>query len=183
MTARTAATRYARALFDVALKESDVRQVGRELAEFTAVVTGNDALMRVLTNPAVPAPRKQKVIDALLSQAGPVSPVLAKLLVLLASRDRLVLLPDLSTAYETRVMQHENVVRAEVVTAVPLSADRVGALQQGLARATGRQVQIETRIDPAIIGGAVTRVGSTVYDGSIATQLQKFKQKLMESEA
>jgi F-type H+-transporting ATPase subunit delta len=183
MTARTAATRYARALFDVALKESDVRQVGRELAEFTAIVTGNDALMRVLTNPAVPAPRKQKVIDALLSQVGPVSPVLAKLLVLLASRDRLVLLPDLATAYETRVMQHENVVRAEVVTAVPLSADRVGAVQQGLARATGRQVQIETRIDPAIIGGAVTRVGSTVYDGSIATQLQRFKQKLMESEA
>ncbi|OFW09164.1 MAG: ATP synthase F1 subunit delta [Acidobacteria bacterium RIFCSPLOWO2_02_FULL_67_36] len=178
MTSHTAATRYARALFDVALKESDVRQAGRDLAAFAALVAGNDGLWRVLTNPAVPAPRKQKVIEALLAQAGTIPPVLAKLLVLLASRDRLVLLPELAKAYETRVMQHENVVRAEVVTAVPLPADRVGALTAGLSRATGRQVQLEARIDPSIIGGAVTRVGSTVYDGSIATQLKKIKEQL-----
>lgn len=178
MTSHTAATRYAHALFDVALKESDVKQVGRDVAEFAAMVAANEGLSRVLANPAVPSPRKQKVIEALLAQAGPVPPVLAKLLVLLASRDRLVLLPELAKVYEARVMQHENIVRAEVVTAVPLPADRVGALRQGLARATGRQVHLDARIDPAIIGGAVTRVGSTVYDGSIATQLKKIKEQL-----
>jgi F-type H+-transporting ATPase subunit delta len=182
MTNHAAATRYARALFDVALKESDVKQVGRDVAEFAAMVAGNEGLSRALTNPAVPAPRKQKAIEALLAQAGPVPPVLAKLLLVLASRDRLVLLPDLARAYEARVMQHENIVRAEVVTAVPLPAERVGALRQGLVVATGRQVHLESRIDPAIIGGAVTRVGSTVYDGSIATQLKKIKEQLATSE-
>ena len=182
MTSHTAATRYARALFDVALKEADVRQVGRDLTDFAALVAGNDSLVRVLTNPAVPAPRKQKVIEALLAQAGSIAPVLGKLLVLLAARDRLVLLPEMAKAYETRVMQHENIVRAEVVTAVPLPADRVGALRQGLSRATGRQVQLEARIDPAIIGGAVTRVGSIVYDGSIATQLKNIKEQLATTE-
>jgi F-type H+-transporting ATPase subunit delta len=182
MTNHTAATRYARALFDVALKESDVKQVGRDLADFAAIVAGNEGLLRVLMNPAVPAPRKRNAIEALLAQAGPIPPALAKLLVLLASRDRMELLPELAKAYEARVMQHENIVRAEVVTAVPLPADRVGALRQGLARATGRQVQLEARIDPAIIGGAVTRVGSTVYDGSIATQLKKIKEQLAATE-
>ena len=75
-------------------------------------------------------------------------------------------------------MDHHQVVRAEVTTAIALPPDRVVALQQGIARATGRQVQLETRVDPAIIGGVVTRVGSTVYDGSVTTQLQRLKEQL-----
>ena len=75
-------------------------------------------------------------------------------------------------------MEHAKVVRAEVVTAVPLPADRVAALQQGLAGATGREVQLETRVDPSIIGGAITRIGSTVYDGSVTRQLEKMKEAL-----
>ena len=70
-------------------------------------------------------------------------------------------------------MDHQQVVRAEVTTAVELPADRVAALQQGLAQATGREVQLETRVDPSIIGGAVARIGSTVYDGSVTTQLRE----------
>ena len=66
-------------------------------------------------------------------------------------------------------MDHRQVVRAEVTTAVALPADRVAALQHGLAQATGRDVQLETRVDPSIIGGAVARLGSTVYDGSVTT--------------
>jgi F-type H+-transporting ATPase subunit delta len=65
---------------------------------------------------------------------------------------------------------------------VELPADRVAALKTGLARATGRQVHLETRVDPSIVGGAVTRIGSTVYDGSVTTQLQKLKQQLIRAE-
>jgi F-type H+-transporting ATPase subunit delta len=60
-----------------------------------------------------------------------------------------------------------------------LPAERVAALQRGLAQATGREVQLETRVDPSIIGGAITRIGSTVYDGSVTRQLEKMKEALM----
>lgn len=182
MTPRAAATRYARALFDVVLKEADVQQVGRELAAFGQLVSSNEPLARVLSNPAIPVQKKRAVVQALLQQAGPVSPVLSKLLLLLADRDRLLLLPDLVRAYENRLMDHAQVVRAEVVTAVSLPPDRVQALQQGLASATGRQVQLEHRVDTSIIGGAVARIGSIVYDGSVTTQLEKLKQQLLEAE-
>jgi F-type H+-transporting ATPase subunit delta len=111
------------------------------------------------------------------------SPIVVKLLALLADRDRLALLPEIVRSYENRLMEHAQVVRAEIVTAIALPPDRLAALQQGLAGATGRQVQLEHRVDPSIVGGAIARVGSTVYDGSVTTQLEKLKQQLMEAEA
>ena len=178
MTSRAAGTRYARALFDVARKEGDVQQAGQDLASFAAFVSSHDALLKVFSNPAIPAPKKKAVVDALIARAGSMSPIVRKLLLLLAERDRLALLPDIAAAYENRLMEHAKVVRAEIVTAVGLPADRVAALQQGLAQATGRQVQLESRVDPSIIGGAIARVGSTVYDGSVTRQLQKMKEAL-----
>jgi F-type H+-transporting ATPase subunit delta len=181
MTSRTASIRYARALFDVALKEADIQRVERELAQFAELVAGNELLHRVLTNPAVPTPRKRAVVEQLLAHDKTFSPVVSKLLLMLAERDRLILLPEMLAAYRTRLMDHANIVRAEVVTATPLPADRLAVLQQGLARATGRQVHLENRVDAAIIGGAVTRVGSTVYDGSIARQLQRMHETLTQA--
>ena len=178
MTSRAAGIRYARALFDVAQQEADIDQAGRDLAGFAALVAGHELLPRILSNPAIPAARKRAVVKQLLARAGSVSPIVEKLLTLLADRDRLVLLPDISAAYQDRLMAHAKVIRAEVVTAVALPEDRVAALQQGLAQATGRQVQIESRIDPSIIGGAITRIGSTVYDGSVSRQLEKMKDAL-----
>ena len=183
MTSRGAAIRYARALFDVTLKESDIQQVGRDLSAFNTLVSGHDVLSRVLVNPAIPAARKRAVIEQLLAQGGRISPVLSKLLLLLADRDRLALVPEIASAYEQRLMEHAKVVRAELTTAVPLPADRVAALQQGLATITGQQVQLEAKVNPAIIGGAVARIGSTVYDGSVTTQLQKVKERLVAAAA
>ena len=183
MTSRGSAMRYARALFDVARKESDVQQAGRELSAFANLVAGNEMLSRTLTNPAIPAPRKRAVVEQLLARVGPVSPVVAKLLLLLADRDRLVILPELASAYEARLMDEAQVVRAQVTTAIDLPAERVDALRDSLARATGRQVQLEARVDPSIIGGAVARIGSTVYDGSVTTQLQKVKDRLASAAA
>ena len=182
MTARGAATRYARALFDVARHEQvDIDLLHRELAGFTAMISGHDALQRALTNPAVPGARKRAVVEALIAQAGQLNPILAKLLLLLAERDRLTLLPELAAAFDRRLMEHRQVVSAQLATAVELPAERVAALQDGLAQATGRDVRIETRVDPSLVGGAVAQIGSTVYDGSVTTQLQKLKQALIET--
>ena len=105
-------------------------------------------------------------------------PVLTKLLILLAGRDRLVLLPELLETYRARLLEHQNVVRAEVTTASPLAADRAQAIERSLARATGRTVALTTRVAPEIIGGLVARVGSTVFDASVTMQLEKMRQRL-----
>jgi F-type H+-transporting ATPase subunit delta len=182
MTSRAAGVRYARALFDVSLKESDVHQAGRDLEEFGRIVSGHEGLARVLSNPGVPSAQKRGIVDELLARAGTGSLVVGKLLRLLADRDRLVLLPEIIAAYRTRLMEHAKVIRVEVVTAVELPPERAVALRDGLARATGRRsedVQIETRVDPSIIGGAITKIGSTVYDGSVTRQLEKIRDTLV----
>ena len=182
MTARAAAKRYARALFDVAQAERlDLEAINSELSGVATFVAGNEALQKIFANPAIPAPRKRGVIEQLLA-LSPVSPVVSRILLLLADRDRLVLLADLADAYRARLMDHQQVVRAEVTTAVALPPDRVQALEQGLAHVTGRRVLLDSRVDSSIVGGAVARIGSTVYDGSVTTQLAKMKQQLIEAE-
>ena len=179
MTSRGAATRYARALFDVAFAEGkDLLQAQKDLADFARLVAGNESLQRVLTNPAIPAARKRGVVEQLLARAGSLQPAVGKLLLMLAERDRLSILPDLAHAFDTRLMDHQNVVRAQIVTAVELPPDRVTALTDRLKGATGRNVQVETRVDATIIGGAVARIGGTVYDGSITRQLERMREAL-----
>jgi F-type H+-transporting ATPase subunit delta len=178
VTNKTAATRYARALLDVAVKEkADLDQIERDLAEFVDLFRRFPALEKVLLNPAVPVPRKSAAMTDLLERAK-LSPILSKLLLLLAGRDRLVLLPDLLGSYRERLMDHQHVVRAEVTTAAAVDAGRMEAIERGLAAVTGRRVTMSTKIDPSIIGGLVARLGSTVYDGSVARQLQRMKEQL-----
>jgi F-type H+-transporting ATPase subunit delta len=178
MTNRTAATRYARALFDVALAEkADLSAVDQGLAAFNGLLKQHPTLEKVLLNPAVPTSRKCKTVAVVAERVG-LHPVLTKLLLLLAGRDRLVLLPDLLETYRARVLDHQNVVRAEVTTAAPLAADRAQAIERSLARVTGQTVALTTRVAPEIIGGLVARVGSTVFDASVTTQLEKMRQRL-----
>jgi F-type H+-transporting ATPase subunit delta len=179
MTRRTIALRYARALLDVAIAEADPVAVETQLAAATDVFKGHAGLWTVMTNPAVPAPKKRAVVDSLLPQLD-VSPVLQKTLQMLASRDRIALLPDLLEAYRNRLLDHQKVVRADVTSAVPLPGDRAQRLQQELAALTGRRVVMTAATDPAIIGGVVAQIGSTVYDGSVRRQLEKMREKLTE---
>jgi F-type H+-transporting ATPase subunit delta len=180
MTHKTAATRYARALLDVGVKEqADLEQVEQGLAQFVDLFRQNPLLEKVLLNPAVPVPRKRAAVGDLVARAKPAG-IVGKLLTLLAERDRLVLLPDLLASYRERLLDYRKVVRAEVTTAAPLGGDRAQALESSLARVTGRRVLLETRVDPTIIGGVVARVGSTVYDGSVTRQLEKIKERLVE---
>lgn len=182
MTSGAAAGRYARALFDVAIKErADVEKVQSDLQQFVDLFAQHPSLAHTLGNPAIPASKKKAVAQALIERAGGLSPMVAKLMLLLAERDRLALLPDIARIYGERVMDHLNVIRAEVTTAVELAPDRLLALEHGLQQATGRKVVLESKVDPSIIGGVITRLGSTVYDGSVTTQLQKLKQSLVDA--
>ena len=180
MTNRSAATRYARALLDVAVQEkADLQAIEDQLAGFAALFTEHPQLRKILFNPVIPAPRKRAAIAEIVALGKP-APVVAKLLTLLAERDRLALVPDLVQAYRERLLDYQQIVRAEVTTATPLGAGQSQAIQAQLARATGRTVKVTARIDPSIIGGVVARVGSTVYDGSVTRQLAKMRERLTE---
>jgi F-type H+-transporting ATPase subunit delta len=181
MTNKTAATRYARAALDVAIKEkANLEQIEQELADFAGLLDAQPLLKKVLLNPAVPVPRKRAAVVDLMKQAN-FSPIVSKLLVLLAERDRLILMPDLVASYRDRLADYRQVVRAEVTTATSLAPARVQQIQKSLADVTGRSVTLQTRVDPSIIGGLVAKVGSVVYDASVTRQLQKLKERLVES--
>jgi F-type H+-transporting ATPase subunit delta len=178
MTSRTAANRYAGALFDVGVKEQvDLDAIAVALGGFSGILRQHELLGKVLFNPAVPAPRKRAAVAELLKQVT-VPPVVSKLLLLLAERDRLVILGDIVDAYQQRLLDYQNVVRAHVTTAMPLAPDSARAIEKGLAQATGCTVTVDRAVDPTLIGGIVARIGSTVYDGSITGQLARMKKRL-----
>ena len=180
MSLRPSATRYARALLDVAVRESDPERVAEELARIVGRLTEDKALGQAVMSPKLPVAIRNNLVRALVERADLAQP-LARLLVILAERGRLELLPTLLEVYRERLLMHQNIVRASVTSAAPLSGDTIQALEQRLSAVTGKQVQLAAEVDPSIIGGVVTKIGSTVYDGSVRTQLQKMKQQLVES--
>ncbi len=178
MTSRTAAARYARALLDVGTKEgADLDLTGRELGEFITFLAQQPALERLLLNPAVPAPRKRAAMEQITKLSG-FTPIVSKLLVLLADRDRLGLLRDVAAVYADLLAERQNLVRAEVTSSEPLTPERVNAIEQRLATLTGKRVAMTTKVNKDLIGGIVARIGGTVYDASVATQLKKIRERL-----
>lgn len=179
MTSKAAAHRYARALFDVAVREQqNLDEIDRQLSEFVDLFRQYPTLEKVMLNPAVPVPRKRAAIAELITTLG-VTPMLAKLLALLADRDRLVVLPDLQAAFRKRLLEHRGWILAEVTTALPLSAERAGQIEQHLSELTGKKVTVSAHVDPSIIGGVITRIGGTVYDSSVTRQLEKMRSRLV----
>ncbi|MFN7982018.1 MAG: ATP synthase F1 subunit delta [Vicinamibacterales bacterium] len=178
MTNRTAATRYARALLDVALTErADVNVIDAQLAAIADLFNQHEALRKVLLTPAVPVPNKRALIVELLDKMA-VLPLVKKTLLLLVENDRLALIPDVAEAFRQRLLDMRNVVRADVTTADALPPERLAAIQGSLAAATGRTVELTSRVDPSIVGGMVARIGSTVYDASIVNHLKRIRQRL-----
>jgi F-type H+-transporting ATPase subunit delta len=176
---RAVARQYARALFDVAARQQVVDEVGRDLSSAAALIAGHSELKSVVETPLVAPRQKRALIEALVAAGGPIRPEVSRLLVMLADRDRLRLLDDLSAAYADRVMEAGHAVSADVVTAVPLSPDGQARLAAALGRATGRTVTVQARVDPAIVGGVVARVGSLVFDGSVARQIERLRERLL----
>ena len=159
MSKRTSAARYARALLDVAVSESTEDRAGRDLATFADLVRANPELQRTLANPVVAAADKRAVVQQLVDRLQPVAPV-GKLLLLLASRGRLTLLPDVVDVYRERLMAHQGVIRAEVTTAEPLRRKPVvTANQPGIRKVT-------------VPAKRVTRLGPNQYKVVIRTKDQ-----------
>jgi F-type H+-transporting ATPase subunit delta len=181
MTNKTAAMRYARALLDVAIKEkADLDQIERDLNSVAELFTQYPALADALLNPVVPVGRK-RAATAELTAVAQLTPMVAKLIALLADRDRLVLVPDLLAAFRERLLDYRHIIRAEITTTEPLPPERAQTIQASLAKTTGRTVALTMNVDPSLVGGVVTRIGSTVYDGSVARQLQKIRTRLRDS--
>jgi F-type H+-transporting ATPase subunit delta len=181
MTLRASAARYARALFDVAVQESIVERAEQDLSAFASLVAEYPSLQSALTHPAIPTLKKRNLTRELAGRLGLSTPV-TKVLALLGERDRLVLVPDLLDIYRERLLEYQQVIRAEITTAEEMSPDTTSQLRDRLTRATGRRVSLTTKVDPAILGGIVTRIGTTVYDGSLAAQLARMRERLTSSQ-
>ena len=181
MTLQSVARRYAGALFDVVKKNGRIDAAYESLSSFAALVAATPELARVFASRAVPVPKKRALAETLAGQLG-VSPEVLRLLGAMGERDRLGLVGGVAAAFEARVMQERQILQAQVITAVPLTSDRSAALAAALGRATGGTVQIDARVDPAILGGVVARVGSTVFDGSVTRQLEIMKTQLINAQ-
>lgn len=179
MANRAAAMRYARALFNVCEQEGELERVARELAEFTSVMDEHQLLRKSLLSPGVPPGAKRVLMETLLGRSEGYSEITVRLLNLLAERDRLLLLGEILEVYGERLMEHDGVVRARITTAAPLPTGREQAITEQLGTATGKKVIVETDVDPSVIGGVVTQIGSTVWDGSISSHLERLRQRFL----
>jgi F-type H+-transporting ATPase subunit delta len=180
MNRKAAGAREARALLEVASRESDPDRVGAELDVIAEAMRTQPEVHGLLLNPGVTVARRVQAIQVVASSLG-LTPLVSKLLVVFAERASLRVIPELAAAYRARLLERRNIVSAHITTAMPLSADTAERVGRALGQATGKQILMSSGVDPAIIGGAVARIGSTVYDGSVTTQLARMRQKLVEN--
>jgi F-type H+-transporting ATPase subunit delta len=175
--AQGVARRYARALLDVALQQGDPEALRGELREATALLAGQAELRAALEHPALPAEAKKKVVDAVWGRRG--SKVLARLMALLVERGRMGLLPGIEESFTALWNAHRGTVAAEAVSAVALDEAQTEAVAQALRRATGKDVELEFRADPALLGGLVVKMSGRTYDGSVRGRLKSLRERLV----
>ena len=178
MSARSVARRYAAALMDVTRKAGSEERAGEELAELSRTISGHKELENVLASPTVPATVKRDILASLMDATGVAAEEVRRMVGMLVDRDRLAALPELAAAFAEQLLDAKKIVRADVVTAVPLSPSGRAALAEALGRATGKAVTMTERVDPAIVGGVVARIGTFVYDGSVTRQLERLRDTL-----
>lgn len=172
------ARRYARALYDLASEEKSVERVQRELLAVADAWDTSAELRGVFENPAF-TPEARKAVIAAIAQRVGASRIVANVLGMLADRRRMRNVREIADAFVTKVEAASGRVQAEVISAAALPETYYVELAKVLKTAIGRDVTITKKIDPSIIGGVVTRVGDTVYDGSITHRLQGLKNDLL----
>lgn len=180
MIAGSLARRYARALLEVGLAKKTHEKLGQEVDELAASFAASRDLAEALTNPVFPRTQRRQVLEAVL-QRMMAQPETRNFALLLLERERITYLPAI--ARELRIMVDEQVgrVRAQVTSARPLAADQVTQIQQSLERVSGKKVLLEKREDASLIGGVVAKLGDTVYDGSVRTQLERMREEITRS--
>ena len=166
--------RYAQALFDLAKDQGRVAAVEADLKAFKAMRAESADLRALLASPRFGAEDKLKALQALAKAAG-FDPMTAKFMGLMAFNRRASSLPAAITAFEALSAAERGVVAAEVTTAVALTAPQRTGLQAALRQALGKDPEIETRVDPSILGGMKVRVGSRLYDSSLRSKLDSLR--------
>ena len=179
MIGSTIAKRYARAFYEIAAEESQLEKYYRELSSFAAIINDNKDLKEFLANPVFDQNEKKSVVESILAKTD-ISGITANFLKLLTDKQRIVVLSDIVECYRELMDETLKTIRASVKTAFPLSAELIRKLQEGLESQTKKKVDMTVIEEPNLLGGIVVRVGDTVYDNSIRTQLNNIRNLLGE---
>ncbi len=171
------ARRYAAALADVVLTRGEAREVQAELIAWEKMIASSDLLQELLNNPTIPTDEKERAINELIARSK-VNQTTANLLRLLLKNHRLSELTEINARFAEILDERAGLVSAEVISARPVPEAMKQSIQQDLRKVTGRDVKIDFTIDENVIGGTITKIGSTVYDGSIRNQLFELEKRL-----
>ena len=179
-TSRTAslaiAARYATAIFDLAVDAKKEAAVVAEFAQLADAVRGNPALADALANPLLSRAAKSELLGKLATDAEKLT---GQSLDTLASQGRAEILPELADALAAKLAKHQDAVVAEVTSARPLAKPVQQQIHTALKTATGKDVQLSLREDPAVLGGVSIRVGSYLLDATLAGALSNIKRQLL----
>ncbi|MEA2754428.1 MAG: F-type H+-transporting ATPase subunit delta [Aliidongia sp.] len=168
------AGRYATALFDLADQEKALDAVAADLRALGAMIAGSADLTRLIRSPVLSRDSQAAAMAALLARAD-FAPMTRNFVGLVARNRRLFALPDMIAGYLQLLAQRRGEIRAEVTAAQEMSPAQVTAINDQLKRAVGSKVAVEIRVDPAIIGGLVVKVGSRMVDGSLRSKLHRLQ--------
>lgn len=180
MRAPIIAERYAEALLAIGLERKSHEQLGRELERVADLFRQSAELRELFRNPKFDADARKHVLHDLLQRVM-VSPVLRNFLNLLVDRDRIGHLDAIADRFHTLSDERSGRIRAEVVSAQPLGPAEQARLRTTLQRVTGRQVVLQEKLDPSLLGGVVTRIAGRVYDGSVRSQLEAMRNRLRQA--
>jgi F-type H+-transporting ATPase subunit delta len=170
---------YARAFADVVMSNHlDPARTLAETQQIAALVKENKVLREVWDNPSIPAGQKRGVLDGIVQRAGMQRPV-RNFIAVLIDKGRIRFLAEIVAQFAQELNQRLGFAEAEVTSARELGADERTALEADLARVTGKKIRACYEHDRSILGGAIARVGSTVYDGSVKGQLERIRQQLI----
>lgn len=168
------AGRYASALFDLATEDKSVAKTGEFLSSFATLIAGSDELKRLLRSPVFKAEDQVEAISALAAKAG-INGLALNFLKLMAKNRRLAAVPEAISAYQALVAKAKGEVTAEVTSPEKLSPKQLADLKAALKSTVGSDVALTPKVDPAILGGLIVKVGSRMMDNSLLTKLNSLK--------
>jgi F-type H+-transporting ATPase subunit delta len=177
MVTGSLARRYAKAIVQIGVAQKNLDKLGADLDTLAGALKTSPELVDVLSNPAVRRADRRKVLDALLARIGAQSAT-KSFVNLLLDHERLGSLPAISREVDAMIEAKAGKVTAEVTSAVDLTSSQLAQITQTLEKLSGKKVVIEKKKDPALLGGVVAKMGDTVYDGSVRTQLRALRDEL-----
>jgi F-type H+-transporting ATPase subunit delta len=172
------AERYAGALVDVALENKQADLIKQELAAFATMVRESPELHAFLANPSIARAGKHAAIEQLVARMG-ASRTLRNYLFVIVDQRRAGMLIEIEQAFSALLDARQGITQATVTSAEDLTAGERAELDAALAKLTGRKVQARFQTNPELIGGAVVRIGSTIYDGSVRAQLDRLRARMI----